>query len=241
MCMKTVLITGASRGIGASIALEFAKNNYNVVISYNSSKCEGEKVKEYIEKNYKVKCLMVKCDISSEIEVSHMVDLSLKEFGNIDVLINNASVSMDNDIMSKSKDEFLRVVEVNLVGTFLVTREVIKKCNVNTIVNISSTDSTSTYSKLNIDYSCSKAGVNILSKTFSLCYPDIKICTIMPNWVNSETVLSMNSDYLEEEMKRIGQKKLIDKEYVARKTYEVVVDKFIKNGDIIRIDEGEVL
>ena len=240
MRMKTVLITGASRGIGASIALEFAKNNYNVVISYNSSKCEGEKVKEYIEKNYKVKCLMVKCDISSEIEVSHMVDLSLKEFGNIDVLINNASVSMDNDIMSKSKDEFLRVVEVNLVGTFLVTREVIKKCNVNTIVNISSTDSTSTYSKLNIDYSCSKAGVNILSKTFSLCYPDIKICTIMPNWVNSETVLSMNSDYLEEEMKRIGQKKLIDKEYVARKTYEVVVDKFIKNGDIIRIDEGEV-
>lgn len=238
--MKTVLITGASRGIGASIALEFAKNNYNVVISYNSSKCEGEKVKEYIEKNYKVKRLMVKCDISSEIEVSHMVDLSLKEFGNIDVLINNASVSMDNDIMSKSKDEFLRVVEVNLVGTFLVTREVIKKCNVNTIVNISSTDSTSTYSKLNIDYSCSKAGVNILSKTFSLCYPDIKICTIMPNWVNSETVLSMNSDYLEEEMKRIGQKKLIDKEYVARKTYEVVVDKFIKNGDIIRIDEGEV-
>lgn len=238
--MKTVLITGASRGIGASIALEFAKNNYNVVISYNSSKCEGEKVKEYIEKNYKVKCLMVKCDISSEIEVSHMVDLSLKEFCNIDVLINNASVSMDNDIMSKSKDEFLRVVEVNLVGTFLVTREVIKKCNVNTIVNISSTDSTSTYSKLNIDYSCSKAGVNILSKTFSLCYPDIKICTIMPNWVNSETVLSMNSDYLEEEMKRIGQKKLIDKEYVARKTYEVVVDKFIKNGDIIRIDEGEV-
>lgn len=238
--MKTVLITGASRGIGASIALEFAKNNYNVVISYNSSKCEGEKVKEYIEKKYKVKCLMVKCDISSEIEVSHMVDLSLKEFGNIDVLINNASVSMDNDIMSKSKDEFLRVVEVNLVGTFLVTREVIKKCNVNTIVNISSTDSTSTYSKLNIDYSCSKAGVNILSKTFSLCYPDIKICTIMPNWVNSETVLSMNSDYLEEEMKRIGQKKLIDKEYVARKTYEVVVDKFIKNGDIIRIDEGEV-
>lgn len=238
--MKTVLITGASCGIGASIALEFAKNNYNVVISYNSSKCEGEKVKEYIEKNYKVKCLMVKCDISSEIEVSHMVDLSLKEFGNIDVLINNASVSMDNDIMSKSKDEFLRVVEVNLVGTFLVTREVIKKCNVNTIVNISSTDSTSTYSKLNIDYSCSKAGVNILSKTFSLCYPDIKICTIMPNWVNSETVLSMNSDYLEEEMKRIGQKKLIDKEYVARKTYEVVVDKFIKNGDIIRIDEGEV-
>ena len=240
MCMKTVLITGASRGIGASIALEFAKNNYNVVISYNSSKCEGEKVKEYIEKNYKVKCLMVKCDISSEIEVSHMVDLSLKEFGNIDVLINNASVSMDNDIMSKSKDEFLRVVEVTLVGTFLVTREVIKKCNVNTIVNISSTDSTSTYSKVNMDYSCSKAGVNILSKTFSLCYPDIKICTIMPNWVNSETVLSMNSDYLEEEMKRIGQKKLIDKEYVARKTYEVVVDKFIKNGDIIRIDEGEV-
>lgn len=238
--MKTVLITGASRGIGESIALEFAKNNYNVVIGYNSSKCEGEKVKEYIEKNYKVKCLMVKCDISSEIEVSHMVDLSLKEFGNIDVLINNASVSMDNDIMSKSKDEFLRVVEVNLVGTFLVTREVIKKCNVNTIVNISSTDSTSTYSKLNIDYSCSKAGVNILSKTFSLCYPDIKICTIMPNWVNSETVLSMNSDYLEEEMKRIGQNKLIDKEYVARKTYEVVVDKFIKNGDIIRIDEGEV-
>ena len=236
--MATVLITGSANGIGASIAKEFAKNKYNVIINYNTSKDEALTLKSELEKKYNVDVLTIKCDISNELEVINMIDNAINHFKNIDVLINNAALSLDNEIMDKTKEEFLRVLEVNVVGTFLVTKEVIRKSKIKTIINISSTDSVDTYSTLNIDYSSSKAGVNILTKTFALKYPNIKIYAVMPNWVDSSSVLNMNKEYLKSEMQRIGQKKLISKEIVSKKVYELVNNNDnLNSGAIIRIDE----
>ena len=236
--MATVLITGSANGIGASIAKEFAKNKYNVIINYNTSKDEALTLKSELEKKYNVDVLAIKCDISNELEVINMIDNAINHFKNIDVLINNAALSLDNEIMDKTKEEFLRVLEVNVVGTFLVTKEVIRKSKIKTIINISSTDSVDTYSALNIDYSSSKAGVNILTKTFALKYPNIKIYAVMPNWVDSSSVLNMNKEYLKSEMQRIGQKKLISKEIVSKKVYELVNNNDnLNSGAIIRIDE----
>lgn len=236
--MATVLITGSANGIGASIAKEFAKNKYNVIINYNTSKDEALTLKSELEKKYNVDVLTIKCDISNELEVINMIDNAINHFKNIDVLINNAALSLDNEIMDKTKEEFLRVLEVNVVGTFLVTKEVIRKSKIKTIINISSTDSVDTYSALNIDYSSSKAGVNILTKTFALKYPNIKIYAVMPNWVDSSSVLNMNKEYLKSEMQRIGQKKLISKEIVSKKVYELVNNNDnLNSGAIIRIDE----
>ena len=236
--MATVLITGSANGIGASIAKEFAKNKYNVIINYNTSKDEALTLKSELEKKYNVDVLTIKCDISNELEVINMIDNAINYFKNIDVLINNAALSLDNEIMDKTKEEFLRVLEVNVVGTFLVTKEVIRKSKIKTIINISSTDSVDTYSTLNIDYSSSKAGVNILTKTFALKYPNIKIYAVMPNWVDSSSVLNMNKEYLKSEMQRIGQKKLISKEIVSKKVYELVNNNDnLNSGAIIRIDE----
>ena len=236
--MATVLITGSANGIGASIAKEFAKNKYNVIINYNTSKDEALTLKSELEKKYNVDVLTIKCDISNELEVINMIDNAINHFKNIDVLINNAALSLDNEIMDKTKEEFLRVLEVNVVGTFLVTKEVIRKSKIKTIINISSTDSVDTYSALNIDYSSSKAGVNILTKTFALKYPNIKIYAVMPNWVDSSSVLNMNKEYLKREMQSIGQKKLISKEIVSKKVYELVNNNDnLNSGAIIRIDE----
>lgn len=236
--MATVLITGSANGIGASIAKEFAKNKYNVIINYNTSKDEALTLKSELEKKYNVDVLAIKCDISNELEVINMINNAINHFKNIDVLINNAALSLDNEIMDKTKEEFLRVLEVNVVGTFLVTKEVIRKSKIKTIINISSTDSVDTYSALNIDYSSSKAGVNILTKTFALKYPNIKIYAVMPNWVDSSSVLNMNKEYLKSEMQRIGQKKLISKEIVSKKVYELVNNNDnLNSGAIIRIDE----
>lgn len=236
--MATVLITGSANGIGASIAKEFARNKYNVIINYNTSNDEALTLKSELEKKYNVDVLTIKCDISNELEVINMIDNAINYFKNIDVLINNAALSLDNEIMDKTKEEFLRVLEVNVVGTFLVTKEVIRKSKIKTIINISSTDSVDTYSTLNIDYSSSKAGVNILTKTFALKYPNIKIYAVMPNWVDSSSVLNMNKEYLKSEMQRIGQKKLISKEIVSKKVYELVNNNDnLNSGAIIRIDE----
>lgn len=235
--MKTVLVTGSSKGIGKSTICEFASNNYNVVITYNTDYESACALKKYVENNYKVNVLVIKCDISNENDVSNMVTKIIDEFSNIDILVNNAALSLDSDIVEKTKNEFMRVLEVNLVGTFLVTREVITRTKVSTIINVSSTDSVDTYNTLNIDYSSSKAGINILTKTFALKYNDIKICAVLPNFVDTEAIREMNQDYLKEEMNRINQKKLIDLGTVSRKIYEIVNNDNIKSGDLIRIEE----
>lgn len=236
MDKKVVLITGSSKGIGASTALVFAQNNYNVVINYNKSKQEALELKNSLESFYSIKALTVKCDITKENEVQRMIKSIIKEFGRIDVLINNAAISMDNNILEKEKEEFMKVLEVNLGGTFLVTKEVLNRTKVSTIINVSSTDSIDTYNDLSIDYCASKAGINIITKILAAKFLNIKICAILPNWVNTESVRNMDPLYLEAELKRIGQKTLIDSGEIAREIYDIVVNDKIKSGDLVIID-----
>lgn len=225
--MKTVLVTGSSKGLGASLIKEFAKNNYNVIICYNTSENEAFKLKNEINN---VEVDVVKCDISNESDI-----ISLFDNYKFNLLINNASISLDNNISDKSKDEFTKVLEVNLVGTFLMCKEAIKR-EVKEIINISSTDSIDTYSDLNVDYSCSKAGINIITKTMGKFNNDIRIVGILPNWINTENVMEMNQEYLNSELKRINQDKLLDKDDVAKEIYKIYKDKNIESGSLIRID-----
>ena len=129
----------------------------------------------------------------------------------------------------------MKVLEVNLVGTFLMCKEAIKS-GVKDIINISSTDSIDTYNSLNIDYSSSKAGVNIVTKTIANVYPDVRIFAVLPNFINTESIMEMSEEYLNCELKRIGQEKLLDKEEVASNIYELYKDENIKSGSLVRID-----
>lgn len=230
-----VLVTGSAKGIGASTIKEFASNGYDVIINYNKSEEEALKLKGYIDNNYNVRSLVIKCDIINESEIDNMINKIRSEFNNIDVLVNNASISLDNNIEDKTKEEFMKVLEVNVVGTFLVTRKVLDELNVKKVINISSTDGIDTYSKLNIDYSASKAGVDILTKTFALAYPNVKIYSVAPNWVKTESVLEMNNEYLRKEMNRVHQSKLIEVDEVSKQIYKLVNGN-MESGTIVRID-----
>ena len=224
--MKRVLITGGGIGLGSSLARIFKSNNYDVIITYNTNK---DKALE-LSKELNIKC--IKLDLSNEKDIKEVFK------DDIDILINNAALSMDNEIENKTKEEFMKVLEVNLVGTFLMCKYAVEN-NVKEIINISSTDSVDTYSSLNIDYSSSKAGINILTKTFALTYPSIRIISILPNWIDTESVLEMEPNYLKEELKRVGQKKLLKKEDVSRKILEIL-NSNIKSGELVRIDEGDI-
>ena len=92
---KVVLVTGSSNGIGAAIIEEFARLGYDVVINYNTSKDNAYKLQDKI-KNYNVRSLVVKCDVSSEDEVKSMIELVETELGSVDVLINNAAVNYND-------------------------------------------------------------------------------------------------------------------------------------------------
>lgn len=232
---KTVLVTGASSDIGKAIITEFAKNNYDAIINYNHDLNSAIELQKNIHK-YGGKSLIIKADISNCNEVHNMFQQVKKDFGHIDVLVNNAGIAIDNDIYDKSKEEFMRVLEVNLVGTFLVTKEATKYMKKGSIINISSTDGIDTYNTLSMDYCVSKAGINLLTKILKERFPNLNIYAVAPNWVKTKSVLEMNPIFLQEELKRIGQKGLIDPIVVAKKVYELTNSK-LPSGSIIRIDK----
>ena len=141
---KVALVTGSSRGIGKGIILEFAKLGYDVVINYNHSFNDANNLKEFVEKEYSVKSLVVQCDVSNESEVIDMVKDVISEFGHIDVLVNNAAIEECSEFKDKDKNSFERVLGTNLIGSFLVSREVSKymlERKSGRIINISSNNS----------------------------------------------------------------------------------------------------
>ena len=124
MNKKVALVTGSNRGIGKSCIEEFAKKGLNVVINYCHHEEEAKKLEKEITAKYDVEVLTIKCDISKEEEVEHMVEKVVEKFGGIDILVNNASVSRDSLILDKSIKEIKRVWDVNLIGTYLCCKYV---------------------------------------------------------------------------------------------------------------------
>lgn len=233
---KTVLVTGSAKSIGRAIILEFSKKGYNVIINYLTSQKQALELKKEVEEKYNVKALIVKADITNEKEVIEMKNYIKKEFGKLDVLVNNAVYECDNNYLNKTKDEFMKTLEVNVVGTFLVTKYLTSIMNSGIVINISSTDSVDTYSALSLDYSASKAGVNSLVQTFSISIPNIKFISLLLPWVNTESTREMFYEYLKNELKRTNQKRLMDEVEVAKEVYRYCIDEKIKSGSIVRIE-----
>lgn len=232
---KVAVVTGSAKGIGKALIRKFASLNYDVVIVYNTSKNEALELKNNIEYNYKVDVLVAKCDITKEDEIKNIFREVLKKHSKIDVLVNNAAYACDNYIVDKSKEEFMKVLEVNVVGTFLVTKYFYPYLSGGVIVNVSSTDAVDTYSRISMDYCASKAGVNSLTKTFAQEFRNIKVIGVMPYWTNTESIKEMNQEYLECELKRIGQNRLYEPEEVADNIINVINDKNIESGSIVRV------
>lgn len=233
---KTAIITGCSRGIGREIALELARDGYNIIGTYNTHFEDIEKLKNKIE-SIGVKFDYYKLDLSVDSELNKFLSVIKSKYEKIDVLINNASISIDNEFELKTKDEFMKVLEVNLVGPFLLVQNLSNLMDNGVIINISSTDGINTYTKLNIDYSSSKAGLINLTKSLALILDNIRVYAICPNWINTESIREMNQDYLKEEMNRVGQKKLIEPNEVANKVINLI-DSNLKSGSII-VMEGK--
>jgi 3-oxoacyl-[acyl-carrier protein] reductase len=214
---KTMLLTGSSSGIGKEIYNYFTNLGMNVILTYHNNK---------ISNGYYL-------DLKDEDSIIKLANDIENKYGKIDYLVNNASISLDNYLYDKTKKEFMDVLETNVVGTFLMMKHFDKIVN-GFIFNISSTDGIDTGSIYSIDYNVSKAGINMLTKTFSLDSSN-KIISICPNWVDTNSTRSMNQDYLNSELKRIKQDKLIDE-----KTIPTVRDNLIKedisSGSIIRIE-----
>ncbi len=245
MNRKVVLITGASRGIGRSTAIKFAQNNYNVVINYNNSIDRAKELEEYLINTYNIETMVIRADISNELEVKDMVDNIINKFGKIDVLVNNAGIAIDSDFLDKNKDSFNKVLNTNLVGTFMVSKEVSKYMIDNkegSIINISSTNGIDSMYVESLEYDASKAGV--ISLTHNLANylkPFVRVNCVCPGWVNTEMNDNLDKSYIEEENKKIMLNRFGSPEEIANVIYFLASDEasYINNS-IIKADGGRI-
>ena len=240
---KTVLITGASRGIGKATAMEFAKKGYNVVINYVSNDVTASNLKSFIVENYDVDVMLCKCDVSREEEVKKMVSDIISHFGHIDVLVNNAGIAIDTTFEDKTVENFRKTLNVNLIGPFIVSREVGKymmEQKKGSIVNVSSTNGLETYYEYSLDYDASKAALISLTHNLSEYFaPYIRVNTVAPGWVNTEMNKELDEDYVKEECEKIYLRRFAETEEIAKAIYFLASDdaSYI-NNEVLRVDGG---
>ena len=238
-----VLVTGSSRGLGRAIILEYAKNGNDVIINYNNSEKEALELKDYVESTYNVKALVIKCDISKESEIDSMIEEIYQEFGYLDILINNASIALDQDFELKTKEDFMKTLEINLVGTYLLSKKIglrMLERKTGNIINISSTNGLETTYPESIDYDASKAGVISLTHNLANYFgPYIRVNTICPGWINTDMSKALSDDFRDKELDKILLGRFAEPEEIANLAYFLGTDKasYI-NDSIIRIDGG---
>ena len=155
---KIAIVTGCAKGIGKEIALELARDGYNIIGTCNTSLLEMFELKNKIEA-IGVKFYSYKVNFLNDEEVINFVTDIKNKFGYIDVLVNNAALALDNSFKEKKMEEFQAVLQVNLITPFILIQKLCDIIKDGVIINISSTNGIDTYTKLDMDYSASKAGL----------------------------------------------------------------------------------
>jgi 3-oxoacyl-[acyl-carrier protein] reductase len=198
---KNAVVTGAARGIGKAIAQKLAKNGLNVVVS-DVLLDEAVNVAKELEKNFGVKSMAVKTDVSNTQDVANLINTIVSQWGSVDFLVNNAGVTRDNLTVRMSEQEWDLVLDINLKGTFLCSqaagKEMMKK-RFGRIVNIASVSGLmGTPGQAN--YASSKAGVIALTKTFARELGKRNICVnaVAPGFILTEMTEKL-SDKVKEE------------------------------------------
>ena len=189
---QVAIITGASRGIGRSIAEVFANEGARVVINYNSEDAKASEVAKGIEKKGG-QAISIKSNVSNSQDVKRLVNTTLEKFGRIDILVNNAGVMFPEDFLAASEEVWDKTIDINLKGAYLCSKEVAPimiKQKKGKIINISSNSGLYHPSSMRyVEYVASKAGMNGMTKALALRLgPYITVNAICPGYIKTEMV-----------------------------------------------------
>ena len=242
---RTVLVTGGARGLGRAIVEEFAKakDKYNIAINYNSSESQAIELKNSLLKQG-VSCCVVKADISKEDEVKNMVECIKETFGSIDILVNNSAVCKDSIFYEKKVDEFKETLDVNVVGTFMVSKyvgEMMLDNKFGRIINLTSTNGINTYYPMCIDYDASKAAIISLTHNLAVQFaPYVTVNAVAPGFIKTESeVAGMDEEFIKLEEEKIMVGRAGEPEEVAKLVcYLASDDASFINNQVIKINGG---
>lgn len=239
---KTCIVTGASRGIGKSIAIALAKKRCNVVVNYQNNEEQANQVVKEIEK-LKAKAIAVKADVSNPGQVQEMVETSLKEFGSIDFLVNNAGITKDSLFANMSESEWDEVINVNLKGTFNCSKAVLPllvKQGSGRIVNLTSVSGQSG----NIgqtNYAASKAGVIGFTKSIAkeTALNGVTVNAISPGIIDTQMHENIPEKIKKMFLEKIPMKRIGKPEEVANAVIFLLSDdaSYI-TGQVINVNGG---
>lgn len=239
---KVALVTGAGRGIGKAIALELAGHGATVIVNYNGSKAAAEKVAEEI-RSMGGQAVCYGCNVADEEACEQMVQGLLAQFGKVDILVNNAGITKDNLILRMTEEEFDRVLDVNLKGTYHTIRQLAKNFLKNKggkIINISSVSGVLGNAG-QANYAASKAGIIGLTKSIARELGSRNVCVnaIAPGFIDTDMTAALSESSREALEERIPMKRLGRAAEVAALAAFLASDKadYI-TGQVICVDGG---
>ena len=239
---KTVLVTGASRGIGKAIAHKFAKEGYSVIINCSKSADALYNLKQELETSYQTSVLASIGDIGDFSYVNELFLEIEKEFGGVDVLVNNAGISYIGLLSDMEVDEWQSIIDTNLSSAFYTSKLALpymlsKKCG--KIINISSVWG-NVGASCEVAYSASKGGLNTFTKALAkeLAPSNIQVNAIACGCIDT----AMNQCFSEEERlvleEEIPAGRFGTPEEVAARTYTLATDCNYMTGQVLTLDGG---
>lgn len=242
---KIALVTGSSRGIGRSIALELGNKGVNVAVNYAGNEQKAEEVVQELH-DLGVKAIKIRANVADEQDVKAMIKEVAKEFGRLDILVNNAGITKDNLLMRMKVEEFDQVIETNLKGAFLctkaVTRQMMKQrygkiINIASIVGVSGNPGQA-------NYVAAKAGLIGLTKSTAkeLATRNILVNAVAPGFITTDMTNILTEEQKDAILSQIPLEKLGEPEDIANVVCFLASDdaKYI-TGQTIHVDGGMVM
>ena len=239
---KTVLVTGSPRGIGRAIAEEFAKHGANVVVSGTVEE-KAKEVAEELTTKYGVKTLGVGMDVSNPESVEEAFKKINAAFGGVDILVNNAGITRDTLFLRMKLEDWEKVLKVNLTGTFLVTKQVIRymtKKRWGRIINITSVVGF-TGNVGQVNYSTTKSGLIGFTKSLAkeLAPRNVLVNAVAPGFIETDMTAQLKEEIKEEYKKQIPLGRFGKPEEVARVVLFLAspMSDYI-TGEVIHVNGG---
>ena len=241
---KTAVITGASRGIGKATAIEFARNGYNVLANYNNSEKEAMELEKMLtEEGYSIK--IFKADVSKSFEADAMIEYCLKEFGGLDVLVNNAGISQDKLFTDITDEDWERMMSVNVTSVFNCSRKALQHMiweKSGSIINITSMWG-ETGGSCEVHYSASKAAIIGMTKALAkeVGPSNIRVNAVSPGVIMTDMCAYYGEETLNELKEETPLMKLGKPEDIAETVYFLAEKGNFITGQVVGVNGGMVI